>query len=182
MQKKPASVKLYFIGIIPPHDSYNEACKLKHYFKEHYNSKASLNSPPHITLHMPFQWKEEKENDLIQKLQEFSSDVKCFNLQLSDFGRFVHAARDRADSVRDPDLLFLRRGTGRDLRDVPNPPALDLDDVGLCAGSRDLRRLCAVHLGVADRPVRLAARAHVLSDRGGDRFDDRDRDDARNCA
>jgi len=37
---------------------------------------------------MPFQWKEEKEGDLIQKLQQFSSDFKNFNLQLSNFGSF----------------------------------------------------------------------------------------------
>ena len=86
MEKK--SAKLYFIGIIPPNDSYKEACKLKHYFKEQYNSRASLNSPPHITLHMPFQWKEEKENDLIQKLRQFSTDIKTFRLQLSNFGSF----------------------------------------------------------------------------------------------
>lgn len=86
MEKK--STKLYFIGIIPPKDSYNEACQLKQYFKEHYNSKASLNSPPHVTLHMPFQWKEEKENELIEKLQHFSSNIKTFNLQLSNFGCF----------------------------------------------------------------------------------------------
>jgi len=88
MQKKPANTKLYFIGIIPPKDSYDGACDLKHYFKECYNSKASLNSPPHITLHMPFQWKEEKENELIEKLETFSANIKNFNLQLSNFGSF----------------------------------------------------------------------------------------------
>ncbi len=88
MEKKPTSTKLYFIGIIPPNDSHDDACKLKRYFKEHYNSKASLNSPPHITLHMPFQWKEEKENELIGKLQLFSSNIRNFNVQLSNFGSF----------------------------------------------------------------------------------------------
>ncbi len=88
MEKKSASTKLYFIGIIPPNDSYDVACQLKHYFKEHFSSKASLNSPPHITLHMPFQWKEEKEIDLIAKLKQFSAEIKSFNLQLSNFGSF----------------------------------------------------------------------------------------------
>ncbi len=88
MEKKSASTKLYFIGIIPPDNSYDDACQLKHYFKEHFNSKASLNSPPHITLHMPFQWKEEKEGDLIQKIEQFSSEIKAFDLQLSNFGSF----------------------------------------------------------------------------------------------
>lgn len=61
----------YFIAIIPPSPVYEEANALKHYFKEEYHSKASLNSPPHITLHMPFEWKEEKENLLVEKLNAF---------------------------------------------------------------------------------------------------------------
>ena len=56
---------LYFLAIIPPSPLYEEALELKNYFKENYQSKASLNSPPHITLHMPFQWKQEKEEDLV---------------------------------------------------------------------------------------------------------------------
>ena len=46
--------KLYFIAIVPPSPIYEEAFEQKVYFKTKYNSKASLNSPPHITLHMPF--------------------------------------------------------------------------------------------------------------------------------
>ena len=64
--------KLYFLAIIPPSPFYDEALRLKHYFKDEYNSKASLNSPPHITLHMPFEWKEKKEEMLIEKLNLFA--------------------------------------------------------------------------------------------------------------
>ncbi len=88
MGNKTTSSTLYFIGIIPPKASYDDACQLKHYFKKHFNSKASLNSPPHITLHMPFQWKEEKEEDLVEKLRQFSAGAKSFQLQLLNFGSF----------------------------------------------------------------------------------------------
>lgn len=88
MKKKLATSNLYFIAIIPEADCYAEANSLKQYFKENYNSKASLNSPPHITLHMPFLWKKEKESELIQILQQFSSERKKFDLQLSNFGSF----------------------------------------------------------------------------------------------
>ena len=50
--------KQYFVALIPPSPVYEEAQALKEYFREKYNSKAALNSPPHITLHMPFFWKE----------------------------------------------------------------------------------------------------------------------------
>ena len=56
-----AKQKLYFIAIVPPSPIYDEALEQKEYFKAKYNSKASLNSPPHITLHMPFRWSEKEE-------------------------------------------------------------------------------------------------------------------------
>ena len=41
---------------------------IKQEFANRFNSKAALRSPPHITLHMPFKWKEEKEVKLIDVL------------------------------------------------------------------------------------------------------------------
>lgn len=61
---------------------------LKNYFKEKYNSKASLNSPPHVTLHMPFQWKEEKENILIERIAAFAQMQKPFEMSVLNFGSF----------------------------------------------------------------------------------------------
>jgi 2'-5' RNA ligase len=81
-------LKQYFIAVIPPSPVFDEALKLKHHFKERYNSKASLNSPPHITLHMPFRWKADKEEELIEKFKKFNPGVKPFKLQLSNFNSF----------------------------------------------------------------------------------------------
>jgi 2'-5' RNA ligase len=86
--KKESSTQLYFIAIVPPSPVLEEAGELKIYFKDKYNSKASLNSPPHITLHMPFQWKEEKENLLIEKLNAFTKPLPAFELKFSNFNCF----------------------------------------------------------------------------------------------
>jgi 2'-5' RNA ligase len=83
--KKP---KQYFLAIVPPSPVYEQALKLKHYFKEHYNSKASLNSPPHITLHMPFRWREDKESELLETLEHFSSGLSPFRVQFLNFNSF----------------------------------------------------------------------------------------------
>jgi 2'-5' RNA ligase len=85
LTKKP---KQYFLAVVPPDPVYAEAMTLKEYFREKYNSKASLNSPPHITLHMPFQWREEKEQELVNAVSRFRSDVPPFELQLRNFGSF----------------------------------------------------------------------------------------------
>lgn len=78
----------YFIAIIPPEPIYSEAEGFKHYFKETFNSKAALNSPPHITLHMPFRWKEKKETQLIEKLKSFGSLQAPFSLGINGFSAF----------------------------------------------------------------------------------------------
>ena len=81
-------LKLYFIAIIPPSPGYEEVMRIKNYFKEQYNSKAALNSPPHITLHMPFRWNEEKENKLVDSLQSFVQGLRPFAIQLENFSSF----------------------------------------------------------------------------------------------
>jgi 2'-5' RNA ligase len=80
--------KLYFLALIPPSPIHDEGFALKNYFKERYNSKASLNSPPHITLHMPFLFKTEKEQLMIQKLKSFVRDFDPFKICLDNFSSF----------------------------------------------------------------------------------------------
>lgn len=82
------SENLYFIAIVPPEPIYGEALALKNQFKDQYNSKAALNSPPHITLHMPFKWKESKEAELASSLETFAVKQKSFELKLTGFGAF----------------------------------------------------------------------------------------------
>jgi 2'-5' RNA ligase len=87
-KKTESKEKLYFIAIVPPTPIYDEALEQKEYFKTHYNSKASLNSPPHITLHMPFRWKEKEENELAAKLEKFSQNNHPISVKLDNFSSF----------------------------------------------------------------------------------------------
>ncbi len=77
--------QLYFLAIIPPQPIYDEVMTLKQEVLEKFDSKAALRSPPHITLHMPFKWKEKKEEHLIQKLSEFQFEASSFSLELQNF-------------------------------------------------------------------------------------------------
>ncbi len=87
--KNSSDLQRYFLAIIPPEPILSEAHALKLHFKEAYNSKASLHSPPHITLHMPFLWKEKKERMLIDSLQSFTSTKESFDITLHDFKAFA---------------------------------------------------------------------------------------------
>ena len=82
------AVQKYFIAIVIPEPFQTEIVAFKQLVKEKYNSKAALRSPAHITLHMPFEWKEEKEGALIDTLPQFSfkedimielQNFSCFN-------------------------------------------------------------------------------------------------------
>lgn len=84
----PQGIARYFIAIIPPSPIYEEINQLKEYCKENFNSKAALRSPPHITLHMPFQWKEAKEEKLILAIQNFASTEQGFQINLKNFSCF----------------------------------------------------------------------------------------------
>lgn len=89
MPLPPPGTSLYFIALIPPSPLLDEAQILKEYFRDRYHSRASLNSPPHITLHMPFQWKEAKEEKLITALNTFSAGKNPFTISFNNFACFA---------------------------------------------------------------------------------------------
>jgi 2'-5' RNA ligase len=88
-ERSEDKTKLYFIALIPPSPIYDEAIEQKNYFKENYNSKASLNSPPHITMHMPFRWKEQKEKDLVATIEQFVKNFDPIKVCLDNFSAFA---------------------------------------------------------------------------------------------
>ena len=80
--------KLYFIALVPNEPTYSDIWQFKTEIKDRFDSKAALRSPPHITLHMPFQWKVEKEKVLISSLSKLTSTQSSFNVRLDNFGAF----------------------------------------------------------------------------------------------
>lgn len=78
----------YFIALIPPSPIADQAQEWKEYFRSAYHSKSALNSPPHITLHMPFLWPKKKAPSLIEKLNTFFVERKPLETELDSFGHF----------------------------------------------------------------------------------------------
>lgn len=117
---------LYFIAIVPPSPIFEQATVLKNHFKENYQSKASLNSPPHITLHMPFEWRVKKEEELVSKLSMFSKSNKMFELELHDFACFA------------PRVIFINVLENEKLRNF----------------QRDLHKFCKVELNIFNSQYR----------------------------
>ena len=47
-----------------------------------------MNSPPHITLHMPFRWNEKQEETLEEQLQKFTTGNPPVVIKLNNFSSF----------------------------------------------------------------------------------------------
>lgn len=84
----PKNEELYFVAILPPASINEEVMEMKEYFQKQYQSKASLNSPGHITLHMPFKFKVKKEEKLIKIFSDFAVNYQPFTVQLKGFSAF----------------------------------------------------------------------------------------------
>lgn len=80
-------LKKYFIAIVIPPPLFAEIENIKQELFAKHKLKGALRSPAHITLHRPFEWKEEKEKLLIEKLKSFEFK-KSFSLEIKDFSFF----------------------------------------------------------------------------------------------
>ncbi len=83
---KPTETR-YFIALIPPDPIQSDVQEIKEHFQIAYNSKGALRSPGHVTLMMPFLWKEKKEAKLFDLLVQATKEEK-FNLEFDGFGAF----------------------------------------------------------------------------------------------
>jgi 2'-5' RNA ligase len=78
----------YFMAILPPDDIASRVRLWQEELATKFDTKASLRSPPHITLHMPFLWKESRERELIEGLTKHFETVTPFPVELNNFGAF----------------------------------------------------------------------------------------------
>jgi len=77
----------YFLALIPQEPLAGEIFRFKEQMAEDFNTKAALRSPAHLTLHMPFLWKERNEDRLINLLAQATSFAP-FAIFLEGFGAF----------------------------------------------------------------------------------------------
>ncbi len=117
-------VSRYFLAIIPPEPLASEITAVKQEFVEKYNSKGSLRSPAHITLHMPFQWKEAKEARLLEVLAQ-TTNFNSFKVHLNGFGAF------------EPKTIFIRPEHSSELE--------AMNKALLLTTKRELKLLHSVH-------------------------------------
>lgn len=81
-------ISLYFLAVVPPIEIQEEITELKYEISEKYGSSHALNSPPHITLHMPFQWRDKKFDQLQSLVNTLNENIEPFEVELKDFDFF----------------------------------------------------------------------------------------------
>lgn len=101
----PMDFEKYFIAIVIPEPYLGQITRIKEYVADTFKSKGALRSPAHITLHLPFRWKPEKENELIEKLGEL------------DFGRSLHV-KLKDFACFEPRVLFVDVEPNETLNDL----------------------------------------------------------------
>ena len=99
---------LFFIAIVPPSPLREIMVEYKEYFRDNYQSKASLNSPPHITLHMPFKYPEKKVESMLIDLEKVAVESAPFEIELNGFSAFKPRVI-YADVSQNNELLDLQK-------------------------------------------------------------------------
>jgi len=110
-----ADKELYFIALIPPSHIYDKIVEWKEYMATNYLTRKALNSPPHITLQMPFKWREDREDRILSVLEKAERGSVPFEINLNGFG-FFEPRVVYIDVESSEELAELQKTVGREVR------------------------------------------------------------------
>lgn len=79
---------LYFVALLPPEPILSQVMAMKQEIANNYGSKAALRSPAHVTLHMPFKFREDREQELTEFFVDFVKDETPFCVNQNGCGCF----------------------------------------------------------------------------------------------
>ena len=82
------SESLYFIAVLPPEKIQEEIKELKQVVADKFGSKHAFNAPAHITLHMPFRWKDKRAGELRNAMNLINQGWQSFEVELKNFAFF----------------------------------------------------------------------------------------------
>jgi 2'-5' RNA ligase len=81
-------IQKYFLALIPPAHILEKAHHIKQLIRDEFGVKYALKSPPHITMKMPFNYNEAKEEVLEKKLFDFLEGQGRFLVKICGVGTF----------------------------------------------------------------------------------------------
>ncbi len=78
----------FFVALLPPSDVQSEVNEVKGVMRDRFDSKAAFRSPPHITLHAPFEWPVSAIDRLQDSLSKFAYTQMPVPVSLDGFNAF----------------------------------------------------------------------------------------------
>ena len=80
--------ELYFVAIVFEGSIGSQINSIKQQMFSSYQSKAALNSPPHLTLHMPFKRKAKDETAIANCVDQACENIHPFEIKFNGFNCF----------------------------------------------------------------------------------------------
>ena len=111
---KPSEAR-FFVALLPPEPVYTEAWQWKEWFRNRYDTHKALNSPPHITLQMPFRYREDRIEAVEATLKAVAQAHAPFPVTFPGFGAFPPRVI-YLDVERTEPLSALQKDLSRHLR------------------------------------------------------------------
>ena len=106
----------YFVAVIPPEKICTQITLIKKAISEKYESHAALNSPPHVTLHMPFNLANQKEKKFLQAIETWKLNITPFEVELKNYSSFEPRVvfinvnkNERLCNLQDTVIDFMKR-------------------------------------------------------------------------
>lgn len=84
---RPETHRMYYVALLCPKEIDEKVFQFKEWMRKQFGCMVAMKSPGHITLIPPFWMDEQREDELIQTLQQFSCNVTP-EIQLKDFSHF----------------------------------------------------------------------------------------------
>ena len=78
----------YFIAIIPPEEVLSATEKIKDEFAIRFRSHKARNAPAHITIHMPFEYRDDHIERIFEGLIKKCLKINSFEIELENYDCF----------------------------------------------------------------------------------------------
>ena len=96
----------FFVALLPPSEVQSRVNEVKGVIRDRFDSKAAFRSPPHITLHAPFEWPVSAIDRLQDSLSKFAYTQAPIPISLDGFNAFApHVIY--IDVVKSADLMAI---------------------------------------------------------------------------
>lgn len=132
----------FFVALLPPIEVQEKVNEVKGVMRDRFNSKAAFRSPPHITLHAPFEWPVSAISRLQDSLSKFAYSQKPISITLDGYNAFA------------PHVIYIDVARRAGLMSLQPKLLAHLESDISLTSKQDRKRTYVPHLTVAFRDLK----------------------------